>query len=174
MKTRSILISVCVCVVVLLLLVTLLGRGEKGSISVEGNGATLRLSGGLFNSVTLRPGSEPREVSAREYVPKWLTLAVASGNDTWRLQCTGQWGKLAEINVEKNQTTVVKLGPPLLIKPETTVNSSAVSVGLGIFGQAGEKYRNVITVNGAAMSEPKVQIIDQDGNVLASGRFEYG
>jgi hypothetical protein len=174
MKTKGVLIWVCVCVIVTVILVPFITHRDGGYVLLEGPGATVRLRGGLFNRVTVGPGSKPREVPAGRYTPAWLTLAAHRGSNTWRLQSTGPWGELANIKIKKGETEVVKLGPPLKIKPETRVSGRNVSVGLAIFGQAGEKYRNVITMNGSAMPSPKVKIIDQDGKVLASGRLEYG
>ena len=172
MKTKGILIGVFVCIVVTAVLAPYVIHREGGHISLDGPDATIRLRGGLFNRVTV--GSKPREAPAGRYTPSWLTLAAGKGNNTWRLQSTGPWGELAKIKVEKGETTVVKLGPPLKIKPETRVSGRNISVGWAIFGRAGEEYKNVITMNGSLMPSPKVKIIDQDGNVLASGRFEYG
>ena len=173
-KTIAILVFVCVVVITVLALAPLTGRGAEGYLVLENAGATVRLSGGLFSNVTLGGGTEPRKVPAREYVPKWLTVTAENGSGIWRLQSVGPWGELSKVTVEKDKTTVVKLGPPLEIRPQTNVNDSYVSAGLTIFGRAGERYRTVMTVNGSPMPEPKVKIIDQDGNVLASGRFKYG
>ncbi len=175
MKAKVILICACLCIVVIAVVASLMGRGDgEGSISIDCPGGTLRLSGGFLNNITLGPGPETRRVAAKDYVPKWLTVAVQNGRDTWRLQSSGPWGDIARVKVKKNETTVVKAGPPLQIMAGARVNGRDVSVGLAIFGQAGEKYSNVITMNGSAMPSPRAKLIDQDGNVLASGRFEYG
>jgi hypothetical protein len=49
-----------------------------------------------------------------------------------------------------------------------------VSIGLSITGQSGERYNPRVIKNGSALEAPKLQIIDEAGNVLASGKFEYG
>jgi hypothetical protein len=49
-----------------------------------------------------------------------------------------------------------------------------VSIGLSITGKSGERYNPGVMKNGKALEAPKLQIIDEAGNVLASGKFEYG
>ena len=95
--------------------------------------------------------------------------------NTWRLASFGPWGELAKIKVKNNETTVLKPGPPFLIKPDVHQGGSQVSIGLSIIGQAGEHYgAGAIMKNGRMLAAPKVKIVDKAGNTLASGNFEYG
>jgi hypothetical protein len=49
-----------------------------------------------------------------------------------------------------------------------------VSIDYIIVGQADEQYRSCATRDGRAMTEAKINIVDEAGNVLNTGRFEYG
>ena len=147
---------------------------EKGAVVVVTPGAELQLKGGLGSGVVLRSGSEPTAVPARAYRPVSLTLTRNQDGDAWKASSHGPWGKLARIGVERGRTAALELGPPLLIKPQVEIWGGQVRVGLCLFGQAGEKYENVILRNNQRIPEPQVRIIDEAGTVLASGRFQFG
>lgn len=172
MKQRDILISLGVIVIALCVILFL--RPGKGYIALETPGVELELHGGLFTNMVLRSESKQNEVAARVYTPKLLRLTGKENGDAWLLESSGPWGNLSRIKVTKAQTTTVKLGPPLLIKPEARYSNGQVSVEWSIIGQAGEKYRNVVLKNGSRSPEPKVKIFDQDGKVLVEDKFAYG
>ena len=92
------------------------------------------------------------------------------GGPNFRLDSYGPWGELSKINVENNKTTVLKMGPPFIIKPAIHKNSTKIiTIDFTITGQAGEQYR----INRSA-PVPKIKIIDEQGNTLASGSFGFG
>jgi hypothetical protein len=103
-----------------------------------------------------------------------MKLSMQQGGDKWQLESRGPWGDLSTIRVKNNDTTILKLGPPFQIKTKALFTGSKVEIDFYIFGKAGEHYSNVITQNNKRASAPGVKIIDEDGNVLASGKFEYG
>lgn len=177
MKKRDIWISVAViAAAVLLLFFYSQGKSQKGQIKIDAGGAAakLQLAGGLFDNATISSGAEPTKVSAQAHRPEQLSLSMKQGGDTWRIDSSGPWGKLSTISVNDNDTTVLELGQPLLIKPSVNKSSSLVSIGLSIIGRAGVHYKAAITKNGKRLPPPKLKIIDETGNVLASGKFEYG
>lgn len=170
-------IPILVIVVVLIaacLAVFFLYPRPKGYIKIDTPGVRLNLSGGRFGETKVTSAANGIAVTVGEYRPQYLEIEMQKGSDTWLMESTGPWGQLDQIKVEKDKTTILKLGPPLAIKPAINKTESRVSVALAIFGQAGEQYRNVITKNSQPAPTPNVKIVDEAGTVLASGKFEYG
>jgi len=99
---------------------------------------------------------------------------MKQGGNTWQIDSRGQWGDLSTIRVKNNSTTVLQLGPPFLIKPKVRKSGSRVSIDFAVIGQASEQYQNVARKNNRSVPAAKAKIIDETGNVLASGKFEYG
>ena len=174
MKKIYIWISVAIIAAAVLLLYSY--SQETGQIKIDAGGAIaeLQLAGGLFSKATINSGAEPAKVSVRAHRPVQLSLSMKQGGDTWQIDSRGPWGKLSKISVNNNDTTVLKLGPPFLIKPGVRKRGLNVSVDFAIIGQASEQYQSVIRKNNRAVPAPKAKIIDETGNVLASGKFEYG
>ncbi len=174
MKKREIWISVAIIAVAVLLL--FLSSQGKGQINIDAGGAvtTLRLGSSWRGKTTISSGDQPCKVSARLHRPQWLKLSMQQGSDTWGLETRGPWGDLSTIRVKSNETTVLKLGPPFQIKTKTLYTGTKVSIDFNIIGKAGEHYRNVITQNNKRAPAPGVKIIDEDGSVLATGKFAYG
>ncbi len=174
MKKRDIWISIAIIAVAVLLLFSRLRK--KGLIKIDTGGAvaTLRLSNSWLGNATINSAAQASKISARLHRPQWLKLSMQQGSDTWGLETRGPWGDLSTIRVKSNETTVLKLGPPFQIKTKTLYTGTKVSIDFNIIGKAGEHYRNVITQNNKRAPASKVKIIDEAGNVLASGKFEYG
>jgi len=172
MKKRDILLAVGIIAIALLAI--LLFSHRKGSIRIATPGVELQLRGGFAHRVTVRSGPEPTEVRACRYEPILLKTTRQQDGNTWQLQCMGPWGKLQKITVADGQTTTIDAGAPLLLKPEVSRTRDQVFIGFCIYGKAGEKYGNVIFKNGRRASAPEVRIIDKAGDLLASGRFQYG
>ncbi len=147
---------------------------QQGYIKIDTAGVEMQLHGGWFSKTRIASGAEPATVKARVYSAGRMSITAKQDGDTWRINSFGPWGKLAKIKVKENETTVLELGPPLLIKPSIRKSSSLVSIGLSIIGQAGEHYSTTITKNARGLPAPGLKIVDEAGNVLASGKFEYG
>jgi hypothetical protein len=169
MKKRDIWISVAIIAAAVLLLYSYSQGTGQIKIDAAGAVATLQLRSSWLGKSTISSGAEPAKVSARAHRPAQLSLSMQQGSNTWRLESRGPWGKMSTIRVKNNDTTVLKLGPPFLIKPKVRKSGSRISIDFTIIGQAGERYRN--SRRGSA---PKLKIVDETGNVLASGKFEYG
>jgi hypothetical protein len=147
----------------------------KGFIKIDTAGAELQLRGGRFGTTKTASSSGPVMLSAGTYRPQYLTITTGQNGDRWRIESRGSWGKLEQIEIKENQTTVLEFGPPFTIKPEVSKNNPRqVSIGFSIVGKAGEQYRNLITKNNSPVSPPKLKIVDEAGTVLAAGNFEYG
>ena len=174
MKKREIWISIAIITGAVVLLFLSLQR--KGQIKIDAGGAvtTLQLGSGWFGTTTITSEGQPCKLRACPYSPELLRISMQQDGNTWRLESRGPWGELSEILVKNNNTTVLKLGPPFQIKPKTRFTGTKVSIDFLIIGQAGERYRNIIMKKGKRIPAPKVRIIDEAGDVLAFGKFEYG
>ncbi len=146
----------------------------QGYLVVDTPGAELALHRRFSLDVGVRSDSRPRKIAARAYRPRSLHLTRTVDGDTWLLVARGPWGDMTTIKVKNDSTTTVKPGPPLQVKPKIRQGRGQVSVDLAIYGQAGERYDNVIHKNGRRLGPPLIKIIDQDGTVLAQDDFEYG
>ncbi|MHC4489242.1 MAG: hypothetical protein ACYSW7_08730 [Planctomycetota bacterium] len=172
MKRKDIWISVAIIAVACLAFC--FHSQQKGYIRIDGPSAELQLGSGLFSTTKLTSGPKPVALRARAYRPKRLSIEMKENNNTWRIDSRGPWGELSRVKVKNDETTVLKPGPPLLIKPKISQRSSLVSVDFSIIGQAGEHYGNSIMKNNRRVSAPKLKIVDETGEVLASGIFSYG
>jgi len=149
---------------------------RKGFVGIDAGGAdaVLELNSSWIAQTTITSAIEPVRIGARIYRPQLMKLSMRQGGDTWRIESQGPWGDLAKIKVRHKEATALKLGPPLLIKPEVNKNGSIVSIGYTIIGQAGEQYENIITKNNRAVNGVKIKIVDETGKILESGSFKYG
>ena len=175
MKNKNVWISIAVIVGSILVFV-LLTRGH-GYIKIDTQNAELYLRSGWFNQTSIKSANNPIspvKVKMGIHRPRLITIKSKKDKDTWQIISNGPWGELKQIIVNKNETTNLTFGPPLLVKPNVYKKKNLVSVGLSIVGKAGEKYRSQIMKNGRALPAPGLKIIDQEGKVLASGKFEYG
>jgi len=49
-----------------------------------------------------------------------------------------------------------------------------VSMGLYLTGRSGERYDIAVQKNGRPVPAPRLSVLDEAGNTLATGQFEYG
>jgi hypothetical protein len=144
----------------------------RGYIKIDTGGAnaSLELRNSLFGSATITSDTGGIEVRAIPHRPKFLRITGMQDGPDFRLESYGPWGKLSKIDIEKNKTNVLKLGPPFIIKPAVhKAGSWTRTIDFTITGQAGERYR----INRSA-PVPKIKIIDEQGNTLATGIFRFG
>jgi len=173
MKKRDISISVAIVAGSVLLIYSYFQGTGRIEIRAGDADAVLRLRAGSFGTATVRSAA-PAEVSARVHRPKSLRLSMQRDSDTWQFESTGPWGEMSTVRVNNGDTAVLEFGPPFTIKPDVRGATPQVSINLRVFGRAGEQYRNVIMHNGKRIASPKLEIVDEKGNILATGRFEYG
>jgi hypothetical protein len=168
MKKKDIWISVTIIGVALL--ATCIYSQRQGYVQLDTNGARaeLRLRSGWFGRVAVKSDTEPTAVKARSYRPQSLRITSTANARRRSVRASGPWGKLNTVNVKNNETTVLKVGPPFLVKPRVHRRGSRVTVGVAILGQAGEHY------NARQFSAPSLRIVDKAGNVLAAGKLQYG
>jgi alkylated DNA repair dioxygenase AlkB len=68
-----------------------------------------------------------------------------------------------------------KAGPPILVQANVQrVADREMSIGLALQGQAGEQYRPVVKKNGTPLAAPKLRILNEAGEVITQGSFQYG
>jgi len=170
-------------IVIPLIIVVLIGiiifyySQQSGYVKLETPGVTVGLRGlhGVFwKNLHIGPSTDPVKTHVGEYLAMSGNLASNAGGDNWQISFYGAQNPSSRITVSKSQTTALKFGPPLYLKSELKPTGRQVSIGLSITGQSGERYNPRITKNGKALEAPKLKIMDEAGNVLASGKFEYG
>lgn len=174
MKKKDILISLVIIVVSAGVLLFYTRRTGYVRLDAGQADATLELRSSLFSKATVRSGQQRGAVRARIHRPQHLRLSINQNNDNYFLLSQGPWGDLARINVENNQTTNLRFGLPLVIQPKVQRNGSVLSLDFDILGQAGEQYEKFVRKNNRAITGANVEIIDEAGNVLESGKFSYG
>jgi len=172
------IIVIPVIVVVLIGIIVFYYSRQTGYIEIDVPGfeADLSLRGPGGAKTISASDITPQEIRAGTYKPERIVVRLTKTSEQWwSILCRREpWGKLATINVAKGNTTALKLGPPLEMRTDVQRNNRIVSIGLKLVGQAGEHYSpEVLTHNGPPLA-PKIMIMDQAGNILASGNFEYG
>lgn len=144
-------------------------------MKIETPGLVLKLRGNMFRAAKVGPSTEPKEVRTGRYRPIYANYFKEANGNKWQLY--GSWQNQPEIQVIKDQTVALKFGPPFTVKTDIKKRmGNIVSVGLTLVGQASERYNLSLCKNGKWIRprSPKVKIVDEAGNVLAHGQFEYG
>ncbi|MHC4618564.1 MAG: hypothetical protein ACYTEQ_12520 [Planctomycetota bacterium] len=176
MKKRDVWISLAI-IGGAIALFSFYSRGQ-GYIKVDTPGfhTTVNLRRGWWHNATAMSGRGPVKVRAGVYKLTRAELrAQESKNKWWTILCFNRPpGKLSRVRVADGETTVLKLGPPLTVHTDVRQKGRAVSIGLSLIGRAGEHWMAQVLSPRGPHSAPKLQIVDEGGKVLASGKFEYG
>jgi hypothetical protein len=171
------IIVIPLIIVVLIGIVLLYYSQQTGYVKLETPGITVGLRGlhGVFwKNLHIGPSTNPVKTHVGKYLALLGNLTSDAGGDKWQFSFYGAQDPSSRITVSKGQTTTLKFGPPLFLRTEVKPTGRQVSIGLSITGKSGERYNPGVMKNGKALEAPKLQIIDEAGNVLASGKFEYG
>ncbi|MHC4694720.1 MAG: hypothetical protein ACYS67_18435, partial [Planctomycetota bacterium] len=80
----------------------------------------------------------------------------------------------SKIKVKKDQTTVLKPGPPFNVETNVRKRGQNLSIGLSIIGQAGEHYDVRVRTRRGSLPAPGLKIVDESGKVLVSDKFKFG
>ena len=171
------IIVIPVIVLVLIGLVLFYYSRQTGYVKLETPGVSVGLRGlhGVFwKNLQIGPSIDPVKTHVGQYLAPMGSLAMNAGGNKWLASFYGAQDAASRITVTKDQTTTLKFGPPLYVKTEVKSAGRQVSIGLSITGQSGERYNPQVTKNGSGLEAPKLQIVDEAGTVLASGKFEYG
>lgn len=167
------IIVIPVIVVFLVGLILLYYSQQTGHVKLETPGVTVDLRGlhgEFWKKYQIGPSTNPVKTHVGQYLAPMGSLAMNTGGDKW----LASFYVSSIIEVAKGQTTVLKFGPPLHVKTEVEPRGRQVSIGLTITGKSGERYNPQVRKNGSFLDAPKLNIMDEAGNVLASGNFEYG
>ena len=167
-------ILIAVLVVVIFLPALYIYTRPKGFIKIETDGAEMRFGGGWFASklITSEQGAVPIRQGA--YRPVWATITIREGDRLSSIRSYGPWGKLSRIEVKGSETTVVRLGPPFDIKTDVITRGKNISIGLEVLGVQSESWRTLTFSSAGRTANPGLKIVDENGSVLTSGKFEYG
>ena len=157
-----------IVIVVCLMVISIQARDE-GYIKLEGKGARLLLGGPWGRSMSLLSNDEAVQAYAGIYRPRAIEISAGKDGQKYTISSTGPWGELSRVEIKKDETTVIKCGPPLKAKADVRRSGRDVSLGLSITGVAGEMYgpRSLRQV-------PGVKIVDEAGNLLSEGKFAFG
>ena len=167
------IIVIPVIFVILVGLILLYYSQQTGYVKLETPGVTVGLRGlqGVFwKNIQIGPSTDPVKTHVGQYLAPMGSLAMNTGGDKW----LASFYDSSIIKVAKGQTTALEFGPPLYVKTEVEPLGRQVSIGLSITGKSSERYNPQLTKNGSSLEAPKLQIVDEAGTVLASGKFEYG
>lgn len=166
---------------------------KVGNIKTGTEGVTLQLEGPWWSRITVGPETTAVKAKKGTYRPRRLYRKLErkvvddEGNEKgekWQIYSFGPWGKLGKITVKKDETTELKFGGPLTIKPTVTIPRKSggqliVTIGLKLVGEYGEEYSvRVATTDekgkSRSLKEPKLRIFDETGKELANGKFAFG
>ncbi len=153
---------------------------QKGTVKIDSPTSEVMVRAGQV-VYTLKPGSET-QLEPGTYVPVALRIVkpgkVEEGSrekaPLWVLAGKAPWGKLDGLTVEADKTVSLSPGEPVAVKVNTQAAGRDASIGFEFIGNVGESYSPVISCDGKQMPAPSIKILDEKGNVLASGSFSYG
>jgi hypothetical protein len=171
MKKKTVFIAFILLAVIFTVGFFLYSR-QSGYIKVEPPDYSLNLRGGFWGSKTITSSGEPEKIHVGKYRPSYANYFKEHNDDIWQLHCS--LDKLPWIKVSKGRIISLKFGPPLIVKADVKRSRDRVTIAPSITGCAGELYSNRVRKNGKSLPAPKLKIVDEAGNVLASGKFEYG
>jgi len=134
------------------------------------------------------PSDKDVPINPGTYEPASLTCGAAAPGargrtELWTIKCAGGangWGKLKEITVQDGATTPIVAGPPFTLKTlvgkaENGPKGKTIPFTLRIYGKAGELYDlNSLRKGQSVPPELALQVVDEKGNVLATGTLPFG
>jgi len=171
------IIVIPVIIVVLIGIILFYYSRQTGYVKLATTGVKLNLRGlhgAFWKNLQIGPSTNPVKTHVGQYLALLGSFTMNANGDKWQTSFYGAQNVSSRITVTKSQTTVLKFGPPLHVKTEIEPVGRQVSIGLSITGQSGERYNPQVMKNGSVLEPPKLKIVDESGNVLASGNFEYG
>jgi len=116
-----------------------------------------------------KPGSQSQQgASGPAGGPSSSVSRTDANGVAWRIDQAGGGMVATEPNGPK-------AGPPILVSANVQrVADREVSIGLVLQGQAGEQYRPVVMKNGTPVAAPRLRILNEAGQVVTQGDFQYG
>lgn len=173
---KIIFVLVLLCAVLLIIFLIKSPSGS-GTIKLLTPDATVVLQQNSLLSdsiIELTPKKPEIQAKVGTYSARFIALKKKDGTDTWEIITSGNFGELENIKVRKGQITELNPGPPFTVKTIVQRQGSTVSVGLDIVGSAGEQYSPTVRKNKSQPAAPKLKIVNEKGEIVASGKFAYG
>jgi hypothetical protein len=99
---------------------------------------------------------------------------IDSSQNAWTFKSYRDTGPLHDFEVRAGETTSFKIGPPFLVKTDVKQVADRVLIGLNLEGRAKERYRLPVLKGGRRQPAPEFKIVNESGELLASGQFKYG
>ncbi len=106
--------------------------------------------------------------------------SVAPSPQTGMLQKTDEGGNTWVLTLASGQpfngaADDAQAGPLVTVKADVQRRgANEAGIGLVLEGVGGERYKPVITKNGVRLPAPGLRIVDEQGEMLAEGKFQYG
>jgi hypothetical protein len=149
-------------------------RPDLGTLDLGSEKIKLKLYSDAAQQYIISLG-ENIKLPAGRYQAFFLELSRKdSKNNTWDFASYLDTGSLKNFQISKNQTTSFKIGPPFKIETTTRKSGDRVNINFKLIGQEDAQYGPDFKRNGKRVSPPVFKIIDEQGNVIYSGKFEYG
>jgi hypothetical protein len=121
------------------------------------------------------------QLPAGEYKGTHAILAmVDASGDVWTLSSNSssaftRLGALEHFTIQPDQTTSIRIGPPFVVKADIQpAGSERVSISPVLVGCGGEEYTAVCQQGRQRPSPIAFKIVDEEGTVLVTDRFQYG
>jgi len=124
---------------------------------------------------TLTGGTEKVGIPVGEYRLSACTFAAKDDNGaTWQIAGKGDTSRTT-LRIASGETTALPFGPPLTVSLSASKQGGSFSLGLNITGQGGETYSvSEFKQSGRRPAPPRFEVRNDQGEVIARGRFEYG
>ena len=173
---QKIVIAGIIIVVAVVVVLQVLQSNQTGYIKIDTPGIKTKMSlrRGWWSQQQVSSDVESVELPARKYSPRRISLAAQKGGNEWVISSLGPWGELAKIKVKKDQTTVLKPGPPFNVKTNIRRSGRSLSISPLVIGQAGEHYSVRVRTSRGSLPPPGIKIVDESGKVLVSDKFRFG
>ena len=135
------------------------------SVELLGDDGGLKLNGGASRI----------KAPAGEY--RFAACSFESKDDkgaSWRIIGQGDWSQPV-IAVNPDENSSLKFGPPLTASLTVAKGGGSFQFGLEIKGQGGETYSaSNFERAKSRVQPPRLEIRDENGEVVARGKFEFG
>ncbi len=153
---------------------------QLGTLAVEAGGAAVELK--LWSDAADRYLSPDHQwqLPAGKYTATYLALEQRDASGYLRslsvnTSSATTLGPFSFFEIKPGETTSVKIGPPFAIRTDVQrAGPGNITISAVLVGCAGEEYELSWRRHLRASSGPAFKIVDEQGMMLAEGKFEYG
>jgi hypothetical protein len=150
---------------------------ERGHLAVDSPNTSLdlKLWSDAANQV-LSPRTNEWSLPVGRYQTVSATLHLYDPNgDDWIFPMRPDSGVLRSFEIQPGCVTRLRVGPPFVLKTSVGKGfANTLIISPTLVGCAGEEYLFDFSRNGRRPSERVFKIVDENGTVLETGKFEYG